>query len=97
MRISDLPPDRVDVQSYFDPDKTTPDKIYCTRGGFIPKFDFEPSKYNLNMNQLEDTDVNQTLSLVKVKEAMESAKIDDADEEYRAFAAEWLLDNAVDL
>jgi len=74
--ISDLPPDRVEVKDYFDPDKTTPDKIYCTRGGFIPKFDFEPSKYNLNMNQLEDTDVNQTLSLVKVKEALESAGID---------------------
>ena len=31
---------------------TAPDKIYCTRGGFIPNFDFEPSKYNLNMNQM---------------------------------------------
>eukprot|EP00964_Phaeocystis_antarctica_P151732 scaffold119396_cov72-Phaeocystis_antarctica.AAC.6 len=73
--ISDLPADRVDVESYFDPNKTVPDKIYCTRGGFIPNFDFEPSKFNLNMNQMEDTDTNQTLSLIKVKEALESAQI----------------------
>ena len=71
--ISDLPADRVDVESYFDPNKTVPDKIYCTRGGFIPNFDFEPSKFNLNMNQMEDTDTNQTLSLLKVKEALEDA------------------------
>ena len=74
--ISDIPADRVDVSSYYNPDKTVPDKIYCKRGGFIPNFDFDPREFNFNMLQMEDTDVNQTLSLLKVKEALEDAKID---------------------
>ena len=74
--FADLPPDRVDVSAYYDKEKTTPDKIYCTRGGFIPKFDFEPREFGLNMFQMEDTDANQTLSLLKVKEALENANID---------------------
>ena len=105
--ISDIPPDRVDVSAYFHPNKNEPDKIYCTRGGFIPKFDFDPrmpplphashatgqkashayprggypqlstkaGEFNFNMLQMEDTDTNQTLSLLKVKEALEDANI----------------------
>ena len=57
--ITELPADRVDVTSYFNPDKTVPDKIYCTRGGFIPNFDFDPREFNFNMLQMEDTDTNQ--------------------------------------
>ena len=73
--IRDIPDDRVDVTAYYNPDKTVPDKIYCTRGGFIPDFDFNPREFNFNMLQMEDTDVNQTLTLVKVKEALHSAGI----------------------
>ena len=73
--IRDLPDDRVDVTAYYNPDKTVPDKIYCTRGGFVPDFDFNPREFNFNMLQMEDTDVNQTLTLVKVKEALADAGI----------------------
>ena len=66
----------MDVTAYFHPDKTVPDKIYCTRGGFIPDFEFDPREFNLNMKQMEDVDANQTLSLLKVKEALEDANID---------------------
>eukprot|EP00451_Oxyrrhis_marina_P054253 CAMPEP_0204506614 /NCGR_PEP_ID=MMETSP0471-20130131/109330_1 /ASSEMBLY_ACC=CAM_ASM_000602 /TAXON_ID=2969 /ORGANISM="Oxyrrhis marina" /LENGTH=3079 /DNA_ID=CAMNT_0051511623 /DNA_START=34 /DNA_END=9271 /DNA_ORIENTATION=+ len=74
--IKELPSDRLDVTAYYNPDQTVPDKIYCTRGGFIPDFEFEPSEFNFNMLQMEDTDANQTLSLLKVKEALEDASID---------------------
>ena len=74
--ISELPSDRVDVTSYWHPDKTTKDKIYCKRGGFIPDFEFEPREFNLNLKQMEDTDTNQTLTLLKVKEAMQDAGIE---------------------
>ena len=73
--IRDLPNDRVDVTAYYSPTVTEKDKIYCTRGGFIPNFTFEPREFNFNMLQMEDTDTNQTLSLLKVKEALESAGI----------------------
>lgn len=77
--IAELPDDRVDVTAYFDPVKTTKDKIYCTRGGFIPDFDFDPREFGLNMFQMEDCDVNQTISLLKVKEALAHAKVDVND------------------
>ena len=77
--LSELPDDRVDVTAYFDPVKTTKDKIYCTRGGFIPDFDFDPREFGLNMFQMEDCDVNQTLSLLKVKEALEHANVPIGD------------------
>ena len=73
--VSDLPADRVDVTAYFNPEKTTKDKIYCKRGGFIPDFDYDPRDYGLNMLQMEDSDVNQTLTLLKVKEALYDAGI----------------------
>jgi polyketide-type polyunsaturated fatty acid synthase PfaA len=65
----------VDVTAYFNPEKTTKDKIYCKRGGFIPEFDYDPRDYGLNMLQMEDSDVNQTLTLLKVKEALSDAGI----------------------
>ena len=73
--IKDLPADRLDVTAYYSPDKKEKDKIYCKRGGFINEFDFLPREFGLNMLQVEDCDANQTLTLVKVKEALESANI----------------------
>eukprot|EP00924_Labyrinthula_sp_SR-Ha-C_P015332 maker-scaffold_118-snap-gene-0.1-mRNA-1 protein AED:0.05 eAED:0.08 QI:0/0/0/1/0.25/0.2/5/0/2488 len=74
--LSDLPSDRVDVTAYYDPVKTTKDKIYCKRGGFIPDFNFDAREFGMNMFQVEDADTNQTLTLLKVKEALEDAGID---------------------
>ena len=74
--ITDIPKDRVDVTAYFHPEKRTKDKIYCKKGGFIPDFEFDALEYNLNMLQLEDTDMNQILSLVKVKEALIDAELE---------------------
>ena len=75
--VRDLPNDRVDVTAYYSGsvDHNPVDKIYCTRGGFIPDFEFDPREYNFNMLQMEDTDTNQTLTLLKVKEALEDARI----------------------
>jgi len=81
--LSELPADRVDVTAYFHPDKTVPDKIYCTRGGFIPDFELNPRDYNLNMLQMEDTDVNQIISLIKVKECLDDAKLDSTGKKGR--------------
>lgn len=74
--IGDIPDDRLDVTAYFDPKKATKDKIYCKKGGFIPDFDFDARTFGLNMFQMEDSDANQTLTLLKVKEALEDAKIE---------------------
>ena len=49
--IQELPNDRVDVTAYYHPEKTTKDKIYCTRGGFIPDFEFDPRAFNFNISK----------------------------------------------
>uniref|UniRef100_A0A7S3PF96 Ketosynthase family 3 (KS3) domain-containing protein n=1 Tax=Aplanochytrium stocchinoi TaxID=215587 RepID=A0A7S3PF96_9STRA len=74
--LDELPADRVDVTAYYHKDKTAPDKIYCTRGGFMPDFDFDTREFGMNMHQMEDSDCNQTLTLLKVKEALNDAKIE---------------------
>lgn len=75
-KIQEIPDNRVDVTAYFNPDKTVKDKIYCKQGGFIPDFNFDAREYGMNMFQMEDSDANQTLSLLKVKEALEDGGVE---------------------
>ena len=81
--VSDLPADRVDVTAYFSPDKAAKDHIYCKRGYFIPDFEIDPRDYGLNFNQVEDSDTNQLLTLLKVKEALSDAKIHPSSKDRR--------------
>jgi polyketide-type polyunsaturated fatty acid synthase PfaA len=71
--ITDIPTSRWNIDDYYDPDPTAPDKTYCKRGGFIPDIDFNPLEFGLPPNILEVTDIAQLLSLVVAKAAMEDA------------------------
>ena len=71
--ITDIPASRWNIDDYYDPDPTVPDKTYCKRGGFIPDIDFNPLEFGLPPNILEVTDIAQLLSLVVAKAAMEDA------------------------
>ena len=79
--ITDVPASHWSIDEYYDPDpRTTKDKTYCKRGGFIPEVDFNPMEFGLPPNILEVTDVSQLLSLVVAKEAMEDAKYNELRE-----------------
>src|SRR5690606_39407913 len=79
--ITDVPVSRWDIEDYYDPDPTVPDKTYCKRGGFLPDVDFDPMEFGLPPNILEVTDVSQMLSLLVAKEALTDAGyIQSADE-----------------
>lgn len=82
-QIRDIPDDRLDVEAYYNPEKGAKDQIYCKRGGFLSDFEFNPREFGLNMFQMEDCDCNQTLSLLKVKEALEDANIQPFSKEKR--------------
>ncbi len=71
--ITDVPATRWNVDDYYDPDPTAPDKTYCKKGGFIPEVDFNPMEFGLPPNQLEVTDISQLLALVVAKEALKDA------------------------
>ncbi|MCB0037160.1 MAG: hypothetical protein KDE51_24180, partial [Anaerolineales bacterium] len=82
--ITEVPPSRWEIDDYYDPDPTVPDKTYCKRGGFIPDIDFNPMEFGLPPNILEVTDVSQLLSLVVAKQAMKDAGYGDGVEFNRA-------------
>lgn len=71
--ITDVPPSRWNIDDYYDPDPSVPDKTYCKRGGFIPDIDFNPLEFGLPPNILEVTDVSQLLSLVVARDVLEDA------------------------
>ncbi|MGF2040205.1 MAG: polyketide synthase [Nostoc sp. CmiVER01] len=72
--ITDVPATHWSVEDYYDPNpRTTEDKTYCKRGGFLPEVDFNPMEFGIPPSILEVTDVSQLLSLVVAKEAMEDA------------------------
>ncbi|MEH1856948.1 MAG: beta-ketoacyl synthase N-terminal-like domain-containing protein [Nostoc sp.] len=72
--ITDVPSTHWNVEDYYDPNpRTTEDKTYCKRGGFLPEVDFNPMEFGIPPSILEVTDVSQLLSLVVAKEAMEDA------------------------
>jgi acyl transferase domain-containing protein len=72
--ITDVPSSHWNIEDYYDPNpRTSEDKTYCKRGGFIPHVDFNPMEFGIPPNILEVTDVSQLLSLVIAKEAMEDA------------------------
>ncbi|MEG3833907.1 SDR family NAD(P)-dependent oxidoreductase [Microcoleus sp. Z1_B5] len=81
--ITDVPPSRWNIDDYYDPDPSTPDKTYCKRGGFIPDIDFNPMEFGLPPNILEVTDIAQILSLVVAKQALKDAGCDQATEAVR--------------
>jgi acyl transferase domain-containing protein/acyl carrier protein len=78
--ITEVPSSRWDVDAYYDPDPSVPDKTYNKHGGFIPDIDFNPMEYGLPPNILEVTDVSQLLALVVAKRAMQDAGYFEANE-----------------
>ncbi|PTO51551.1 beta-ketoacyl synthase [Vibrio splendidus] len=73
--ITEVPHTHWRPEDYYDSDRTTPDKSYCKRGGFIPEVDFNPMEFGLPPNILELTDTSQLLSLIVAKEVLEDAKL----------------------
>ncbi|MFT5790590.1 MAG: acyl transferase domain-containing protein, partial [Shewanella sp.] len=71
--ITELPDTHWKKEDYFDSNKSTPDKSYCKRGGFLPDVDFNPMEFGLPPNILELTDSSQLLSLIVAKEVLADA------------------------
>jgi acyl transferase domain-containing protein len=78
--IREVPSSRWNVDEYFDPDPSTPDKSYSKYGGFIPDIDFDPIEFGLPPNLMEVTDVSQLLSLLVTKDALTNAGYLNANE-----------------
>ncbi|MGD8369852.1 MAG: beta-ketoacyl synthase N-terminal-like domain-containing protein, partial [Desulfobacterales bacterium] len=75
--IAEVPESHWSAGDYFDADPKAPDRVYCTRGGFLPAVPFDPTEFGLPPAILEATDTSQLLGLVTAKMALEDAGYGD--------------------
>jgi acyl transferase domain-containing protein len=69
--ISDVPDDHSwNAAEHHSDDPTAKDKTWCTRGGFLDKYPFDPIEFGIPPNILESIDTTQLLSLIVAREAL---------------------------
>ncbi len=71
--VTEVPPTHWSAEDYFDENPDAPDRVYCKRGGFLPRVSFDPTEFGIPPATLEATDTSQLLGLLAAKSALEHA------------------------
>ena len=74
--IEEIPDGYWNPDDYHDGDKSSADRTYGRRGGFLTPVPFNPLDYGIAPRDLEATDTSQLLSLVAARQALEDAGYD---------------------
>ncbi len=71
--ITEIPLERWDWRRYYDPNPSTPDKVYSKWGGFIDAIPFDPTRYGMPPNTLASIEPVQLLTLEVTRAALADA------------------------
>ena len=77
--IGEVPPERFNIDLYYDPDRKAKDKIHSRWGGFLDAVPFDPMRYGIPPNALPSIDPLQLLALVTVDQALRDAGYHNRD------------------
>jgi acyl transferase domain-containing protein/acyl carrier protein/phospholipid N-methyltransferase len=72
--VTEVPTTRWDIESFYDPDPATPDKMNTRWGGFLEQVDqFDTQFFSISPKEATSTDPQQRLALEVTWEALEDA------------------------
>ena len=77
--ITEVPSQRWDWRTYFDPDPAAPDKVNSKWGGFLAPIRFDPARYGMPPNSCASIEPLQLLTLEAVRAALADAGCLDRD------------------
>jgi phthiocerol/phenolphthiocerol synthesis type-I polyketide synthase B len=75
--ITEIPPDRIDVGYFYDPEPAKPGRMMTSRGGFLGELDsFDADFFGIAPREAERLDPQQRLLMETAWEALEDAGVD---------------------